>query len=188
MLGRCKAVDFYGDGSFYLLATPGHTAGHMCALARTSTGGPKDTFMFLGGDIAHHGGEFRPTQYLPIPDQIHPNPLFKPGNHTAAPCPGAIFEAIHPSKCGDQPFFVPYTGKPSFHHDAKEAKHSIDKMTEFDAYEDIFPVIAHDLHLKDIIDFYPKPANDWKAKGWKKEGTWRFLRDFDTGSAEHRPQ
>ena len=144
--------------------------------------------MFLGGDIAHHGGEFRPTQYLPLPDQIHPNPLYAPGNHSVSPCPGAIFEAIHPSKSSCEPFFVPYTGEQSFHADAKEAKRTIDKMTEFDAYEDIFPVIAHDESLYDIVDFYPKPANDWKAKGWKKEGTWRFLRDFETGSEEHRVQ
>lgn len=75
-LGRCDAFDFYGDGSFYLLDTPGHAIGHMCGLARTRADPPE--FIFMGGDIAHHGGEFRPTEYLPIPENIVPNPLLAP--------------------------------------------------------------------------------------------------------------
>jgi glyoxylase-like metal-dependent hydrolase (beta-lactamase superfamily II) len=55
-IGKFRAFDFYGDGSFYLLDTPGHAIGHLCALARTTANPP--TFMFLGGDIAHHAGEF----------------------------------------------------------------------------------------------------------------------------------
>jgi hypothetical protein len=61
-------------------------------------------------------------------------------------------------------------------------------MKQFDGHENIFPVISHDESLYDILDFYPMSANDWKAKGWKAEGLWRFLRDFDTGLEEHEPQ
>jgi hypothetical protein len=32
--------------------------------------------------------------------------------------------------------------------------------------------------LLDVMDFFPKEANEWKAKGWKEEGRWRFLKDF----------
>ena len=137
--------------------------------------------MFLGGDIAHHGGEFRPTQYLPLPDSISPNPLEAPFAKSSAPCPGEIFQAIHPTKSRTEPFFKP---EGSVHADDKEANRSIDKMTEFDAYEDVFSVIAHDETLFDIVDFYPKVANEWKAKGWEREGRWRFLRSFDTGKVE----
>ena len=59
-IGQFEAHDYYGDGSLYLLNTPGHFIGHICALARTTANPP--TFMFLGGDIAHQAGEFRPTQ------------------------------------------------------------------------------------------------------------------------------
>jgi glyoxylase-like metal-dependent hydrolase (beta-lactamase superfamily II) len=45
-LGQYKAMDFYGDGSFYLLDTPGHAIGHMCGLARTSADPPE--FIFMG--------------------------------------------------------------------------------------------------------------------------------------------
>ncbi|KAJ7681108.1 Metallo-hydrolase/oxidoreductase [Mycena rosella] len=44
------AVDFFGDGSVYIIDTPGHCAGHITILARTS---PDGAWMYLGGDVAH---------------------------------------------------------------------------------------------------------------------------------------
>lgn len=181
-IGKFRALDFYGDGSFYLLDTPGHTIGHLCALARTTSNPP--TFMFLGGDIAHHAGEFRPTEYLPLPDSITPSPLRAPFTAQGTFCPGEAFQAIHPSKSRTQPYFTPATGEHAVHLDVAEAKNSIEKMTEFDAYENVFSVIAHDGSLFDVVDFYPKPANEWKAKGWAREGQWRFLKDFDSGAGK----
>jgi len=174
-IGKFEAFDFYGDGSFYLLNTPGHAIGHLCALARTTVDPP--TFMFLGGDIAHHGGEFRPTQYLPLPESISPSPLEAPFMVAPSFCPGEIFQAIHPEKSRTEPFFSP-TG--DFHSDNQEARRSIAKMTEFDAYDNVFSVIAHDKSLLGVVDLYPKGANEWHAKGWGKEGRWRFLRSFGT--------
>lgn len=179
-IGKFRAFDFYGDGSFYLLDTPGHAIGHLCALARTTANPP--TFIFLGGDIAHHAGEFRPTEYLPLPESITPSPLQPPFTTQATFCPGEAFEAMHPSKSRTKPYFSPSTGEHSVHLDLAEAKRSIEKMTEFDAYQNVFSVIAHDRSLFDVVDFYPKPANDWKAKGWAREGRWRFLGDFDAGT------
>jgi glyoxylase-like metal-dependent hydrolase (beta-lactamase superfamily II) len=176
-IGKFNAFDFYGDGSFYLLDTPGHAVGHLCALARTTANPP--TFMFLGGDIAHHAGEFRPTEYLPLPDSISPSPLQPPFTAQATFCPGEIFETIHPSKSRTKPYFTP-SAEHALHLDIDETKRSVEKLTEFDAYENVFSVIAHDQSLFDVVDFYPKPANEWKAKGWAKEGQWRFLSDFDT--------
>jgi glyoxylase-like metal-dependent hydrolase (beta-lactamase superfamily II) len=179
-IGKFRALDFYGDGSFYLLDTPGHAIGHLCALARTTADPP--TFMFLGGDIAHHAGEFRPTEYLPLPDSISPSPLQAPFTAQATFCPGEVFQAIHPSKSRTSPFFSPSSGEHAVHHELAEAKRSIEKLTEFDAYDNVFSVIAHDQSLFDIVDFYPKSANQWKAKGWAKEGQWRFLGDFGVGT------
>lgn len=175
-IGQIPAVDFYGDGSFYLLDTPGHAVGHMCALARTTANPP--TFMFLGGDIAHQAGEFRPTPYLPLPDSISPSPLKAPFSHPPTFCPGEIFAAVHPNQSRTEPFFSPSSGEHAPHLDAVEAKRSIGKMTEFDAYENVFSVIAHDKSLFDVVEFYPKLANEWKSKGWEKEGRWRFLNEF----------
>ena len=57
-IGQFPAFDYFGDGSFYLLDAPGHAIGHMCGLARTKStleGDEEDTFIFMGGDTAHHG-------------------------------------------------------------------------------------------------------------------------------------
>lgn len=43
------AVDYFGDGSLYIVDTPGHITGHVNLLARTE---PK-TWVFLGGDCCH---------------------------------------------------------------------------------------------------------------------------------------
>jgi glyoxylase-like metal-dependent hydrolase (beta-lactamase superfamily II) len=179
-IGKFQAIDVYGDGSFYFLNTPGHTVGHVSALARTTVDPP--TFIFMGGDIAHHSGEFRPTKYMPLPQEIAPNQLTNGPRRVPHACPGEMFLAIHPKKSRTEPFFYPTTAAGGWHHCPVEATRSIDKMTEFDAYDNIFPVIAHDNSLIDIVDFYPKKANDWQSKGWKDQSRWGFLSSFDPGS------
>ena len=182
MLGQYKAYDFCGDGSFYLIDSPGHAVGHMCALARTSADPPE--FILLGGDVAHHGSEFRPSEFLPLIKSIEPNPLVAPFAKPTFVCPVSIFEAIHPKKSSTEPF-VQALG--FIHDDAKGACESVEKLLEFDAQDNIFSVIAHDLSLINVVGFYPKIINDWKKKGWKEQGHWRFLRDFDTGEEQYKP-
>jgi len=46
-----RAFDFYGDGSLYIVDSPGHLAGHVNILARTSSDG---AWIYLAGDSAHH--------------------------------------------------------------------------------------------------------------------------------------
>lgn len=45
-----RAHDFFGDGSFYLIDTPGHMPGHLGAMARLGEG----EWVFMGGDCCHH--------------------------------------------------------------------------------------------------------------------------------------
>ncbi|KAL7793962.1 beta-lactamase-like protein [Trichoderma afarasin] len=45
-----RAYDYFSDGSFYLIDTPGHMPGHLGALAHTYA----DEWVFLGGDCCHH--------------------------------------------------------------------------------------------------------------------------------------
>lgn len=66
-IGGFRAVDFLGDGSFFLLHTPGHTTHHLGALCRTT----RDSWVLLGGDACHHIGQLRPNQFRPLPDQVH---------------------------------------------------------------------------------------------------------------------
>ncbi|KAM0716682.1 hypothetical protein Q7P37_008127 [Cladosporium fusiforme] len=178
-IGDFEAYDFYGDGSFYLLNSPGHAIGHMSALARTTANPP--TFILLGGDIAHHCGEFRPSRYAPLPDIISPSPI----SHRVGGCPGRWFQAIHPKHSREEPFFDPVP-EGGWHHNGQQAKETIKKLIVADAHEHIFPVMAHDFSLAGIVDLYPRPANDWKAKNWKKQSHWGFLRSF-TAAEEFAP-
>ncbi|KAG9099724.1 hypothetical protein FS749_000586 [Ceratobasidium sp. UAMH 11750] len=170
-LGRFRALDYFGDGSFYLLDSPGHAIGHICGLARTTP----DTFIFMGGDICHHGGELRPNQYLPLPEHISPNP-FKPQSF---PCPGSILLDIHPHNSATEPFFqiADLNGKQA-HDDPAEAQRSLGKLEDFDGHPNILTIIAHDHTLLDVLEFYPKNLNDWQERGYKERGMWQFLRDF----------
>ncbi|PNP77100.1 gamma-lactamase [Fusarium nygamai] len=170
-IGKFQAYDFYGDGSFYLLNSPGHAVGHMSALARTTADPP--SFILLGGDIAHHCGEFRPSPYTPLPEMISPNPL----GHTLSACPGRLFLSIHPCKDPERPFFDPTVG-PGWHDEGLLAKESIDKLIEADAYDNIFPVMAHDMTLVGTVDLYPKKANNWMSRRWKEDTRWGFCGDF----------
>jgi glyoxylase-like metal-dependent hydrolase (beta-lactamase superfamily II) len=174
-IGRFNAFDYFGDGSFYLLDTPGHLLGHMCGLARTTA----DTYIFMGGDAAHHAGEIRPTEYIPLPHTVTLSP--HPSSFPHA-CPGEILQMhIHPEQSATKPF---YHAREGFNEDEKVADWSIDGLTEFDADERVFVVIAHDASLTDVIDFYPAKANRWFEKGWGKDGHWQFLADFSVGLEE----
>ena len=168
----------------------------MCALARTTTF--PDTFIFLGGDCGHHAGEWRPTQYLPLPDEIKPSPL--PAVRPTS-CPGSLFTRIHrfyhenvPPPQSDEdavthPFF---TVRDEFSHNGAEARESVEHMCDFDAHDNVFTMVAHDKTMLDIVDLFPKAsANDWKSKGWREKGMWHFLGDFHkavTDDTEERSQ
>ena len=45
-----RAIDFFDDGSFFVIDAPGHMDGHLGALARTSA----NEWVFMGGDCCHH--------------------------------------------------------------------------------------------------------------------------------------
>ncbi|PNS15895.1 hypothetical protein CAC42_8001 [Sphaceloma murrayae] len=173
-IGRFWAFDYFGDGSFYLLDTPGHSVGHLCGLART-TSGDKSTFVFMGGDACHHGGEFRPSPYLPLPSEISPSPV-----KTLPVCPGSLLITFHRNKDPTEPY---YTVTPKFAHDIELCNWTIDGVKEFDAHDNIFVLIAHDDSVIDHLDLYPKTMNDWHDKGLAKKVRWRFLDDF-TGAIE----
>ncbi|KAH9480448.1 Cytochrome P450 monooxygenase mpaDE [Psilocybe cubensis] len=46
-----RGHDFYGDGSLYIIDSPGHLPGHINVLARTS---PDGAWIYLAGDSTHH--------------------------------------------------------------------------------------------------------------------------------------
>ncbi|KGO78117.1 hypothetical protein PITC_041480 [Penicillium italicum] len=171
-VGEFRAVDYFGDGSFYIIDSPGHAVGHLGALARTTTN--PDTFIFMGGDLCHHGGEIRPSKHLRIPRDIQPS-------FTAAiqfPCPGgSIYERFLVQRTGsaDKPFFRPAIGI-----DIEQAIDTIEKAQVADADSNIWFVYAHDTSLLNCVDMFPLSANCWKEKNWREKTLWTFLGEFET--------
>lgn len=157
-------MDFFGDGSFYLLDTPGHCVGHMAGLARTSTGGGGngDTFILMGGDLAHHGGEVRPSPYLAPPEEF-------------AGVSGDAWRAwnVGRGRRADGPFI-----DPALDSDEALSRETIARAQVADADPNVWFVWAHDTALFGRVDLFPLGANEWKAKGWKEKTQWEFLRDF----------
>jgi len=167
-IGRFNALDYFDDGSFYLLDTPGHSVGHMCGLARVTA----STFVFMGGDACHHGGEFRPSEYLPLPKQLSPSPIRK----VQPVCPGHLLQDIHRTKSATEPFYQVAEG---FAHDTEVAEWTIAGLQEFDADEDVLILTAHDESVLGVLDFFPKGLEGWKEKGLGEKVRWMFLGDLE---------
>ncbi|KAH8894529.1 Metallo-hydrolase/oxidoreductase [Thozetella sp. PMI_491] len=178
-IGAFSGYDFFGDGSLYLVDAPGHSIGHICALVRTTSGEDEDTYVFLGADACHHNGEFRPSPWHPLPAEILPNPLT--GSSVYA-CPGASWER-HLKAAGrskEMAFFdIPdTTAGAAYTHDVQASRDTISRVQDVDSGENVLVILAHDNSVKDIVDFFPKPLNGWKAKGWGVVSRWAFLKDF----------
>jgi glyoxylase-like metal-dependent hydrolase (beta-lactamase superfamily II) len=177
-VGGFKAFDYFGDGSFYIVDAPGHAIGHLCGLARVTP----DSFIFMGGDACHHGGEYRPTEYLPLPKKIDLDMTSSSSTIKARSfCPGsgAAFCQVFRHNRPDQEV---YTLTKNFSHDTDRANLTIKYLEEFDAADNVFVIIAHDtflLHKEAEIDFFPHGTlNDWKAKRLNEKARWLFLKDF----------
>ncbi|KAF7949651.1 uncharacterized protein EAE97_003160 [Botrytis byssoidea] len=173
-IGRFDAFDYFGDGSFYLLNSPGHTIGHMCALAKVKSN--PNSYVFMGGDACHHGGEFRPSPYHPLSEFLTPPPLPSYG----ITCPGSLFEPLLRDNDRHKPFYAIARrddGK-EVAHDVDEAERTIEKVMEVDASDEVLVVMAHDETLKDVVSFFPHYANNFRENGWVEKGRWLFLRDF----------
>ncbi len=174
-IGAYPSYDFFGDGSFYLLDVPGHAIGHISGFARTTP----DTFVFMGGDVCHFGGSYRPTAYAPMPSTIPTSvPL---DTRFRAPCPCSIFQDSHrdPKNFRNSPFYQVSQAPGSWYVDPPTAQESVTKLENFDADENVFVCVAHDGGLIPIVDWFPNGTlNDWKAKGWKERSQWGFLNEL----------
>jgi hypothetical protein len=172
-IGQFPAFDYFGDGSFYLLDSPGHAVGHLCGLARTTVA--PATFVLMGGDVCHYAGIMRPSKHLPVPPLISPHPCHPEGEVPL--CPGHAFEEVQRSR-GRQPtdtlFDITYG------LDIPLATKTVGQLQELDCDENIFVVVAHDSTVRDGVEHFPKSLNAWKEKGWGKGLKWTFLRDLET--------
>lgn len=67
-----RGHDLFGDGSFYLVDTPGHMPGHLSGLARTG----EDEWLLFGGDCCHHRDLLVETRPMSVTVGPGPNPSF----------------------------------------------------------------------------------------------------------------
>jgi glyoxylase-like metal-dependent hydrolase (beta-lactamase superfamily II) len=174
-IGPFRAFDFFDNGSFYLLDAPGHDIGHLAGLARTTTS--PDTFIFMGGDLCHHGGELRPSKYLTYPSNLSQHlSLSDSLRFHHSQCPGSAFDDMNVKRgrALGETFFDPAIG-----FDKELATKTIKEAQKADAQDNVFFVFAHDTSMFGVIDTFPKQANNWKEKGWKEKTHWKFLNDFE---------
>jgi glyoxylase-like metal-dependent hydrolase (beta-lactamase superfamily II) len=179
-IGNFKVHDYFGDGSFYLLDTPGHAIGHICGLARTTP----TTFVFLGGDICHFGGSFRPSSTIKLPDPVPTSHL---DAHFSHPCPCSLFTEVHPAgpSSADSkttPFFEVTSFAQSAYLDREQAALSIKELQRFDEHPDVLVCIAHDPTLIKVLPFLndepEKDLNAWQEQGVKEKAQWGWLNEL----------
>lgn len=177
-IGHFKAVDFFGDGSFYLLDAPGHCQGHMCGLARVTS--IPESFVLMGGDACHHPGVLRPSEFLSLPPWA-PRPFTEDSHLNAHENSGISCEGSQQNWERDHPFFML---SPFMFPDLEIALETVRKLQELDAEENVFVILAHDRSLKGEIDFYPITINDWKEKALDRKTRWLFCGDMETHEAK----
>lgn len=172
-IGGFRAVDFFDDGSFWLLEAPGHTRHHICALCRTT----EDTWLLLGGDACHNIAQLRPNRFRQLPDSIPASVLGRTSPPERCSC-AHLTHLMQPNK-GDGGGGSFYGLAPGMHEDLKMAEETLERIKAFDGREDVMVMIAHDSTLLNVIDFFPRDINDWKVKGWADQGRWLFLKELE---------
>ncbi|KAF9888864.1 hypothetical protein FE257_008233 [Aspergillus nanangensis] len=185
-IGGFRALDFFSDGSFYLLDTPGHCLGHMCGLVRTSPS-PKSTFVLLGGDACHSSSCLRPSPGYPLPRHI-PDGVLDQDQHFPSMCPAEVFTQHHPQDpehthspddlC-KTPFHRISTLVSSAYTDPATAQKTIDQLRQLDESPSVLTTIAHDpvlvRVLPTMITAPEQDLNDWKEQGYKEKCHWDWL-------------
>lgn len=144
------SYDVWGDGSLVVVATPGHTEGHLAALVRTAApqkaAGDEDEYVLLAGDCCHSGTLLRPT-----PQQAHlrlgrwrnpGEPVSEPPRH-------------------------------SMHEDLLQAEFSFERVKAAERRDDIMVVLAHDVRRWNLWGGPKATTTGVELAGWRKKGMKR---------------
>ncbi|PCD37061.1 hypothetical protein AU210_005566 [Fusarium oxysporum f. sp. radicis-cucumerinum] len=168
-----QAMDYFGDGSLFLLNTPGHAIGHLSSLVRT-TG---DTFVFLGGDICHFGGAFRPTEKTQMPRELTRDEVGLPSSAPeVVSCQQYLLCHPNPAEASSTPYYRPCSHADSWYVDPSEAHKSVSTLMSLDAIDKVLVLITHDPSIVGVLPMFPAATlNGWYQLGWKGLLRWRFL-------------
>ena len=168
-IGGFQAVDFFDNGSFWVLKAPGHTEHHICALCRTT----EESWCLLGGDACHTIAQLRPNRFRPLPDSVPACILGRTPPPERCSC-AHISRLVQRTTGGSC-----YDLAPRMQEDQEKAEETVERLKAFDGRDDVMIVIAHDATLLDVLDFFPQDVNDWKARGWTNQSRWLFLKELD---------
>ncbi|KAJ6458691.1 hypothetical protein DFH09DRAFT_1501139 [Mycena vulgaris] len=175
-----KAIDWFNDGSFYLLDTSGHHPGHITALARVTP----TSFITLGGDTFHHAGKARPRPQFqrPVPsngtdglESAHLLEETKTSISTDYFWSQRSREGVFDMRSRAWQFFAVSDFPGSFYADPVTSQVSLEKLATFDADPDFFMIVAHDISLRSSLPYLPASLNNWKASHLKELTVWNFV-------------
>ncbi|KAM6522854.1 hypothetical protein FALCPG4_012469 [Fusarium falciforme] len=171
-----EAIDYFGDGSLFLLNTPGHAIGHLSALVRTT----RDTFVFLGGDICHFGGAFRPNGHTRMPAQLKRDEVaLPPSAPELVSCAQYLSCHPNPDRADTTPYYQPCSRTDSWYVDPPEAHKSVNALMSLDTDDKVLVLIAHDPSIVGALPLFPNGnLNHWHQAGWKQLLRWRFLAEL----------
>ncbi|OQE27067.1 hypothetical protein PENFLA_c006G06851 [Penicillium flavigenum] len=139
----------------------------------------------MGGDCAHHPGEFRPSKIAPIPKDITPLHVAAHSKQ-ATVFPGNIAEKIKTqSDIERSPI---YKAAELFTYEMPKQKWSLQGIQELDACENVLVIIAHDGGILPILQqangkqssfLFPRgELNEWQDNDIKEAIKWHFLSDL----------
>lgn len=179
-LGGLRAIDWFDDGSLYLLEAPGATPEQIMALARTSA----DKFVLLAGDAASHPGVIRPSTLLPLPESITPSP-FEPAPNSSTYNSASLARA-HPSARGAHAYRTTpfYDSTKYIMRDPVVGRATHAALQAFDASEHVLVVLAHDPSFRESKPVSLARWEEAHSDGGlnrKEAAHWRFLSDFREG-------
>jgi glyoxylase-like metal-dependent hydrolase (beta-lactamase superfamily II) len=173
-IGGLRAIDWFNDGSLYLLEAPGHAPEHIMALARTSA----NKFVLLTGDAAEHPGVIRPSALCPLPEDIL--------------LPASLLERAHSSTTfRTTPFYEP---TPYAMPDSAAGRKTLEALQAFDASTHVRVVLAHDTSFREPHAHFPVASfARWEEEEARGEGKdagaehWGFLRDLESVGEQCSP-
>lgn len=171
-----QAYDYFDDSSLYILSAPGHAIGHLSALVKTTP----DSYVFLGSDVCHFPGVFRPTPNVPMPGSVLETELLSKGDPTRMVSLEPMM-LCHPcvQEACTTPFYSPCSRADSWYCNPSEAQDSVDLLKGLDSRNDILVLIAHDPALLDgVPGLLDGTLNGWRESGLKKQLRWRFLNEL----------
>ncbi|KAF8998452.1 hypothetical protein BDZ89DRAFT_1051595 [Hymenopellis radicata] len=150
-IGDLDALDYFGDGSFYILDTPGHCPGHVSTLARVTPASFIITASRQQAGRTVDGAQFLPTNAAGFDLLNRTTPMLQLG----------------------KPIYDDYTK-------AKETLEKIAALDAHPDVLTLLAHDAS-LIGEHGIDLFPASVDDWQAKGLKEMLVWGFMKEGHKG-------